>query len=445
MTDIRELLEQGESATVEFKTSLADNKKIVETIAAMATVGGGLVLVGVRDDGRVLGLRLGEGDQERLVQRVLAHTDPKVYVDLELIDIDSRPVLCIRVPPGDGPHLASGRAYYRSGPATVAMSRDEYERRLLDRLRESSGFERRIDDGLRLTEIDESEVRRFAESARQRGPLPTGGSQDELELLRRLHLVRGDLTTVGGVLLFGRYPQGPFPQSTIRAKAVRGASVDAVAIEGSLFQQIDRAADFVARNLRIRPVLTELVRQDLPELPLSAVREVIANAVAHRDYRSTAPIQLRLDDRGLSVWNPGHFPPPITPALLRQDHPSVPTNPLVARVLYLAGYIEQWGTGTQRVIQAMRDQGNPEPLFEEAKESGIRVILPLPRGLTDRLSLRQQKLLGETKPGSEVRTAEYARQAGVAHRTALQDLRGLEDLGLVTRLGRGKACRWMIL
>jgi ATP-dependent DNA helicase RecG len=147
-------------------------------------------------------------------------------------------------------------------------------------------------------------------------------------------------------------------------------------------------------------------------------------------------------DQGLTVWNPGHFPPPITAALLRQEHPSVPSNPLVARALYLAGYIEEWGTGTLRVVEAMRAHGNPEPIFEEDPQTGIRVILPLTGVAPSRLSPRQSSLLRARTGGQTFTTAEHAAEAGVAHRTALQDLRDLEALGLVRRSGRGKATRW---
>lgn len=96
----------------------------------MATIGGGAVLIGVRDDGRLIGLNVGRVEVERLVQQVLAQTDPKVYVDADQVTVDGKRLLRIAVPPGDGPHLAFGRAFHRAGRATVAMTRDEYERRL---------------------------------------------------------------------------------------------------------------------------------------------------------------------------------------------------------------------------------------------------------------------------------------------------------------------------
>jgi ATP-dependent DNA helicase RecG len=440
-TSADELLSAGESAELEFKATLSDSRRIIETIAAMATSGGGTMLVGVRDDGRVVGLDLGEGEVERLIQQVLAHTDPKVFVDVDEAVAGGRRVLRIRVPPGDGPHLAFGRAYYRPGRATVAMTRDEYERRLLGRLRESSGFERRTEPGLSIRDVDPGAVREFLDLAKARMPGVTSDIPPA-ELLERLHLGGDDRLTIGGMLLFGRDPDRPFPQSMVRARALRGAHEDAQAIPGPLPRQIDDAVAFVTRNLRVRPVREGVRRTDVPELPLAAVREVVANAIAHRDYRSTAPTQILLDDSGLEVWNPGHLPPPITPESLRRRHPSVPTNPLIARALYVAGYIEEWGTGTLRVIDAMRTAGHPEPLFEAERDGGIRAVLPLTAGRLPHLPPRLLKALGRLDPERLFRSAEYADTLGVSLRTANLDLARLESAGLVQQSGTGRSTRW---
>lgn len=396
-SEIERRIAGGETANLELKASLADSKRIIETIAAMATVGGGTIFVGVSDDGTV--------------------------------------------PPGDGPHLAFGRAFHRAGRSAVAMNRDEYERRLLDRLRESSGFERRHVDGMTTAEIDSRAVARWQEqSASRLAALAATASPQEV--LERLHLGHGEKVSIGGWLLFGKWPQKPFPQAAIRAQAQRGAATDSQVLEGPLCQQIDDAVAFVARNLRLRARIVGVRREEQPEIPLLAVREVVANAVAHRDYRSTAAIQLRVTDAGVEVWNPGHLPPPITPALLRERHPSVPANPLIARALYLAGYIEEWGTGTLRTIELMRANGNPEPEFLAAPDQGVRVTLPV-SGAPPFPEGRPGTMLARFAPGKPFGSSDYAKKAKVSVRTAALDLRALEQRGLVRRTGTGRATRWV--
>jgi len=438
MDDLARLLETGETAQVEFKRTLSDERRIIETIAAMATIGGGTILVGVADDGVVVGIDLGEGARERFIQRTLSQTDPKVFVDLTITQRDQKRILRIDVPSGDGPHLAYGRAFYRSGPATVAMTRDEYERRLLDRLREASGYERRLDAGSSLADIDDDAVRRFIAAARARGQRIDDAPHD---VLRRLRMSDDEHLTVAGQLTFGRWPQGPFPQAVVRARAERGTTRDSSSIEGRLDEQIEAGVRFVERNLRVIEERESVRRTSRPELPTPAIREALANAVAHRDYRSVAPTQLFLDDDRLTVWNPGHLPAPLTPAALSGPHPSIPPNPLIARALYLQGYIEEWGTGTNRVLETMADNGNPLPLFAE-EAGGIRVILPLLSGDPGVLNPRQRAFDAATAAGSELTTAAYAEAHDVSQRTALNDLRELERLGLVSRQGRGRTVRW---
>ena len=440
--EIRSILVGGERADVEFKTSLADSRSIIETIAAMATIGGGTILVGVRDDGRIVGVNVGRGEIERLSQQILAQTDPKVYADIDDVTVDGKRVLRIAVPPGDGPHLGLGRAFHRAGRTTVAMTRDEYERRLLDRLRESSGYERRIEPGVSMADVDPDAVDRFLRLARPRLPERAGDASPRA-VVEYLHLGRGDALPLGGLLLFGRDPQGPLPQAVIRAHAERGAAEDSLVCGGTLIAQIDAAVAFAARNLRTRPQRDGVVRRDLPEIPLVAVREVVTNAVAHRDYRSAAAIQLRLDDTGLEVWNPGHLPPPLTAASLRERHPSIPPNPLIARALFLAGYVEEWGTGTLRVIEAMRENGNPEVVFEADSGAGVRIALPLPGAAGAALGERAASVLDHFPRGAVFRSADWARRAMVSPRTAMSDLAHLEGLGLVKRVGRGRSTRWV--
>ena len=430
-----------ETATVEFKRSLSDDRTIVATVAAMATIGGGSIYVGVRDDGTVLGFAEGKRSRERLVQKISSTTDPKVYVALEDVQCDGLPVLHIRVPAGDGPHLADGRAYHRIGPATVAMTRAEYERRLLDRLRESSGFDRRVDEGMSIQDLDLDAVARFAPQASVRGPVPP--ESDPVSILRRLALVSGEKVSVAATLLFGSWPQGPHPQAVLHARAVRGAARDSAGIDGGVMQQIDLAVDFVLRNLRMTVDRSSTRRVETPELPTRAVREVIANAVAHRDYRSPAPIQLLIDDNGLTVWNPGHLPSPLDVSSLRREHLSIPCNPLLARALYLAGYIEEWGTGTLVVIEAMAAAGLPTPVFQE-QDGGFRVILPFAGRSAGRFPPRATRFLDDMPPGHEFKSSQYAAFTGVTVRTAQTDLASLAEAGLVESLGQGRSARWVI-
>ena len=85
-----------------------------------------------------------------------------------------------------------------------------------------------------------------------------------------------------------------------------------------------------------------------------AVREALINALCHRDYASVGTVQVRIYDDRLEVWNPGRLPPDLTIEALYRQHASHPRNPRLAHALYRARLIEHWGTGTLRIIRALR-------------------------------------------------------------------------------------------
>ena len=114
------------------------------------------------------------------------------------------------------------------------------------------------------------------------------------------------------------------------------------------------------------------------ELPYDAVKEAIVNAVVHRDYTSNASVQVMLFKDRLEVWSPGGLPRGMTIGKLSTTHKSVPVNPLLARAMYLKGYIEKAGTGTEDMIAKCREWGIPAPEWREEEAEDFRVILKRP-------------------------------------------------------------------
>ena len=104
------------------------------------------------------------------------------------------------------------------------------------------------------------------------------------------------------------------------------------------------------------------------ELPVQAVTETIVNAVVHRDYLSTGSVQVMLFKDRLEVWNPGRLPKGMTVEKLNGEHASLPVNPLLANPVYLAGYIEQVGTGTNDVIDRCVELGLRKPEFRQDED-----------------------------------------------------------------------------
>jgi len=212
--------------------------------------------------------------------------------------------------------------------------------------------------------------------------------------------------------------------------------------KGSLFQQVDQATDFVLSVLN-RAVGTRSKSSQAPvtyEVPPDVVREAIINAVAHRDYAASGEaIQVSVFVDRVEVCNPGALLPPLTPDDLRKAHRSVARNPRLCDALFLAHYIEKYGTGTLMMVDECRSHGLPEPRFGQ---DGPEFMVTLWRNwLTPerlaRLGLndRQRQAVDLLRNRQRMTNADYQAAFGVARRTAHRDLADLVDKGVLTMVG----------
>jgi ATP-dependent DNA helicase RecG len=305
-----------------------------------------------------------------------------------------------------------------------------------------------------IERVDHAAVVHFARLARER--LPHVDAQQPERVLQNLNLLVGDRLTNGGVLLFARAPQQLYPLARLRIGVFRSPTeiVDSHEFEGTLWQQLDDAMNRFRRLLQVRfevkvtaPSLEGLQRKDVWEYPLEALREAVINALIHRDYTMTADIQIRLYDDRLEIWSLGELPPPLRPESLRAAHGSYPRNPLLARAFYFAGLIEQWGTGTTKIISLCREHGLPEPEFENW-QGGVRVTFLKDPYTPERLRAmglneRQVQALLYMKTHGSIGNKEYRQLTGAKERTATAELGDLVEKGLLERIGStGRGTRY---
>ena len=151
---------------------------------------------------------------------------------------------------------------------------------------------------------------------------------------------------------------------------------------GDVFELVDQATRFVMTHISnwvgTRGAGDTAEVPTKFELPYEAVKEAIVNAVVHRDYTSNASVQVMLFKDRLEVWSPGGLPHGMTIGKLFAAHKSVPVNPLLARAMYLKGYIEKSGTGTGDMIAKCASWGVPAPEWYEDDPDDFRVVLKRP-------------------------------------------------------------------
>lgn len=232
-----------------------------------------------------------------------------------------------------------------------------------------------------IDDIDEDKIRRFIRLARNKRNLPIAENTNIKDLLTHLALMLEDGRILNAaILLFGKQPQKYFITSEVKCAMFYGTEITKPipsyqVYKGDVFELIEHAVGFVMSRIDARVgTREEQIQVDIDyEIPLLAVTEAIVNAVAHRDYRSNGSVQVMLFKDRLEVWNPGTLPIGLTVEKLTKPHQSLPTNPLLANPMYLAGSIERLGTGTRDIIHMCENANLKTPEF--AQDGIFKVIL----------------------------------------------------------------------
>jgi len=372
MKPVPEGIEVGDSepAVISHAASAA---KLAETLTALANGSGGVLLVG-GDPGT--GKPVSLADPESVVDRVLQaalSVEPPLIIPLpKLVSFRGAHVLEVIVPSGL-PHVyaSHGRYLVRDGSHNRPMPARLLRRLMLER--DASGIEDQVPDGASLNDLDWEKVGRYAA-----GLGATDDVQGQLLRCGCLQKCGGEARpTVACLLLFGHEPQQWVRSSGILVVRYPGRSMAdrfvKEEIRGTLPEQIHRAEAFVVANMQKDVQLAGLDRVEEGQYPVEVVREVIVNAVAHRDYRIQGDeIRILLFSDRLECYSPGRLAGHVTLENLADERFS--RNEAIVQVLSDMGFIERLGYGIDRILRLMAAAGLPEPRFEETA-GGFRVTL----------------------------------------------------------------------
>ena len=231
-------------------------------------------------------------------------------------------------------------------------------------------FDATLNDYGTIDDLDGEKIKEFVSIARSKRGFPLLIESSAETVLTHLNLLINNRISNAAILLFGKQPQRFFTSSEVKCAHFHGTVITKPipsyqVYKGDVFQLVNQAVDFVLSKIDIS-VGTRDMDIQAPikyELPPLAVTEAIVNAVVHRDYTSNGSVQVMLFKDRLEVWNPGNLPYGLTTSKLREPHPSIPANPLIAEPMYLAGYIERMGTGTGDIIRRCKELGLKEPEY----------------------------------------------------------------------------------
>ena len=495
--ELRDLVSRDEGQFLEFKSTWdrsGDGPKqvkrravrdaIAEAVAAFANADGGLLLVGVEDDGSPTGHDYPADVVEDFVSVPRRRLRPPVSCRTGRLTIAGAEVLAFNVPVapeavviiGNGSPYRVGDHVMREAQEVINERKQAYRR---------VGYEQRFRAGATLEDIDLELAREFLARTQV-------GRRPVLEALRYYglidHAAREWRVTNAALLLFAKAPALRWhPRAGLRVFRVAGRSrkhgrqrnvTQVGRADPPLARAIDEARLLAGRQIGRSERLNGLYFEETPEYPEFAWQEAIVNAFAHRDYEQQGrEVETWLYEDRMEVSSPGELFPPVTLALLRERRPAHATrNPLMVRVLADAGIIRDEGEGIARIFDEMEENLLRAPevemedgvftvrLFNERLATGPETVPGIAELPDPPRAVRASGRLSIAGPGSgavefanarlaglrehfihhpSLDNAGYRRMFGVSRYSAARELRRLVESGFLRKEGKGRGSRYL--
>lgn len=447
--ELRKLIDRGESETVEFKTSF--DKEVVETSGAFTNTKGGVILIGVSDRAEIKGIRIGRKTLKDWANRISQSTEPSIIPEVELVEIEGKSVVIIQIKEFPiKPISVKGRYFRRVGNSNRIMPMQEIAEMHIH----SAGmsWDKLPARDASVGDIDLEMVKRYIKRANETGRRKIGDDEDPSQVLEKLELIKEGQLTWAAILLFRKEPQRALSQAVIHCGKFKEESivVDDRMVEGTVIEQVNEAMDFIRKNISVKFVMTgRPARKQIWDYPLEGIREAVINAVCHRDYTIPSNTEIRIYDDELIVWNPGGLPFGITMEDLYKPHPSVLRNKGIGGIFYDMGWIEQWGSGIDKMRKACTNAGIPEPQFEEYQR-GFRVVFRKDIYTEEYLrnfglNERQIKAVVYVKERGKITNKEYQELTEVSRITASRELQGIAEKAVFKMIGKvGKGTKYVL-
>ena len=396
-TELLEIVANGESSGVEFKRDVLQNHELAKELVAFSNLEGGMVVLGVDDDGTIAGLT-----RDRLEEWVMTACRDKIrpgiipFFEMLREVRPSADVAIVRVPRGVDVqsrwHNNRHVYYIRVGTQSREPTPEELSR--LFQQRGTFRADLRPVSGSKIDELDRRRLKDYFERVRQQNVPGDGDEAGWQRLLVNTEIMVEGGATLSGMLLFGISPNRFLPQAGIDAaafpglekdyaarerRALRGAMTPLMDRHGAVLEAglVDQALEFVRRNTQVTAGLQGGARRvERPEYPEEAVREAVVNALIHRDYLlANTDVELAVYRDRLEIISPGRLPNGITPERMRAGTRAA-RNQLLKDVMRDYGYLEHMGMGVPRkIVRGMKEHNETDPdLVEEGERFIVRLF-----------------------------------------------------------------------
>ena len=489
----------GESKNVEYKVTVPEkSEKYMKTVVAFANGRGGRIVFGIDDKSLdVVGMDVDNiyKTMDAITNAISDSCEPAIRPDVAMQTVRDKTVIVLEILPGaERPYYIKSQGMFEGTYVRVAGTTRHVEDYMLKELileGKNRYFDSEICQNMKITDGEIEELCKSMKETAIRNTWQDSEKAKIKDVTKNVLISWGVLKEEGGnvyptnayALLTGRMFQQPVIQCGVFKGINRAHFVDRREFEGSIQEQMEAAYQYVLEKINMGMTIKGMYRQDVYELPTDSIRELIANAVAHRSYLEPGNIQVALYDNRLEITSPGMLLNNVTIAKMMEGY-SKPRNPAIARAFAYMKIIEKWGTGIPRLFEACEEYGLPKPelidfdgdfrvnLYRK-KETDTEINEKIyqrvndvigrvyqrknepqnepqneprnePQNEPQRLGVLEEGLLNLIRQDGHVTRDEMASQMKVSLSTVKRSINKLKDNGLIEYEGSSKSGYWII-
>jgi ATP-dependent DNA helicase RecG len=339
-----------ENETLELKKSTSELKAAIISIASILNKHGfGELYFGIKNDGKIVGQEISEKTLRDISQSIAENIEPKIYPDINVVKIENKSCIYIQFLGREKPYYAFGRAYTRVGDEDRKLSAKEIENIILKKHNKAVSWESQLSDKT-IDQLDEEIIKKFVEKANTVGRLEFKHETTETTI-RKLDLINnGWLLNAGEVLFCDENPL--VVQMAIFAGKEKLTFLDIKQLRGNIFYLLDESELYIKNHINWRVKFGKLEREEIPEIPVDAIREALVNSLCHKDYKIPKSNEVAIFKDRVEIYNPGDFPEGLNPQDFIEGYErSILRNPLISQVLYYSKDVERWGSGLKRIYE----------------------------------------------------------------------------------------------
>ena len=479
---------QTETDKIEAKTAEIDYpQKCYDTISAFANKYGGLIIFGINENNNFIEQDVYDvSDLQKKITALCTNSmEPKLRPEFLPITYNNKKLLAVKIdeiPQNQKPcyYKSAGMnkgSYIRIGDSDEPMT--DYEIYSLQSYKDGIQEDLRPIKRATIEDLDKEKISNYLEKVKKDKPNFSKFSDEKiLKLSGIIENSTGIIyPTLSGIMMFGEYPQGYLPQLFVACVVVPGTKLGDVGemgqrfddnkrVEGTLDEMLDQTLSFIRRNIGTKVIIDNNgKRENIPEYPMKALREAVANALIHRDYsisRESAYIYVQIYDNRIEIINPGDLYGNNRIENLGTDMMLEARNKNIVRLLEEKGnIIENRHTGIATMREEMKKMGLPEPEFESLR-GDFKVTFRKEKNkiseqnknqeftekftekFTERFSENEQNILNELIKNPYITQVQLSELLGISKRSIIKNMKNLKDKNKIKRIGSDRKGYWKI-